>query len=237
MQGLQKENRMLDQADRELQAWVQGVLPEAEIVLGPPRQLEGKHGVSLYLLALADSRPAWVNRQASKQVALRYLITTWAAQEEQAHAQLGKLMVAAMEKRQYELCLEELPATLWAALGMVPRPVLTLWVPYSIEQQERVIKLVRGPLVVQGAPVRSLHGIVLGPGDIPIMGASVELPALQLRNSTDTRGRFFFATVPGESQSFQLIVKARGYRQSVIVEQSLSEKEPLAIRFTSFDAR
>jgi hypothetical protein len=237
VQCFQKENRMLDQADRELQAWVQGVVPEVKVVLGLPRQLEGGNGVSLYLLALADPLPAWVGRQSSKQVALRYLVTTWAAEEEQAHALLGKLLIGAMEKREYELSLEELPETLWVALGIAPRPALTLRVPYSIGKQERVIKLVRGPLVVQGAPVRSLHGIVLGPDDIPIAGASVELPALQLRGSTDTRGRFFFATVPGESQSFQLIVKARGYRQIVTVEQSTSEKEPLAIRFASFDAR
>jgi hypothetical protein len=228
---------MLNQADRELQAWAQGVVPEGEVVLGSPRQLEGRYGVSLYLLALADPLPAWISRQSGKQIALRYLVTAWAAEEEQAHALLGKLLIAAIEKREYELSLEELPMTLWTALGIAPRPALMLLAPYVIEQPERVVKLVRGPLVVQGVPVRSLHGIVLGPGEIPIAGAGVELPALQLRSSTDSRGRFSFATVPGGAQNFQLIVKARGYRQIVTVEQSTSEKEPLAIRFASFDAR
>ncbi len=228
---------MIEQADRELKAWVQGIVADVEVVLGQPRQLEGKNGVSLYLLALADPLPAWINRQATKQVALRYFVTTWAAEEEQAHALLGKLVFAAMEKREYELNLEDLPATLWAALGLAPRPAFTLWVPCAVALQEPVVKLVRGPLVVQGAPVRSLYGIVLGPGDIPVAGAGVELPALQLRGHTDTRGRFHFATVPGESQHFQLVVKARGYQQSVLVEQSTSAQEPLAIRFTTFDAR
>ena len=45
---------MIKQADREVQAWIQEVVADAEVVLGPPRQLDGKHGVSLYLLALAD---------------------------------------------------------------------------------------------------------------------------------------------------------------------------------------
>jgi hypothetical protein len=216
---------------------VQGVVTEAEVVLGLPRQRENWQCVSLYLLALTDPLPAWVSRRSGKQVALRYLVTAWGSEEEQAHALLGKLMLALMEKREYDLSLEELPMTLWSALGIVPRPALTLRVPYAIQQQEQVVKLVQGPLVVQGSPTRSLHGLVLGPNNIPIVGASVELPALQLRSSTDTRGRFFFAMVPGESQSVQLVVKARGYRQNVTVEQSSSAKEPLTIRFTSFDAR
>ncbi|MGH2478848.1 MAG: carboxypeptidase-like regulatory domain-containing protein [Ktedonobacteraceae bacterium] len=228
---------MIKQADREVQAWIQEVVADAEVILGPPRQLDGKHGVSLYLLALADPLPAWANWQAAQRIALRYLITTWATEEEEAHILLEKLVFAAMEKREYELSLTELPVALWTALGIAPRPGLTLWVPCSLAQPEQAIKLVRGPLVMHGAPVRSLHGIVLGPGDVPIVGAGVELPALQLRGHTDTRGRFHFATVPGTAQPFQLIVKAKGRRQSVIVEQSTSDKEPLTIRFDSFDAR
>jgi hypothetical protein len=228
---------MIEQADREVQAWVQGNLPDVEVVLETPHQFEGKQRVSLYLLALADPLPAWVNQHSAKRIALRYLITSWAKTEEEAHVLLGKLVFAALEKREYELSLAELPVALWAAFGMLPRPALTLWVPCSIVQPEPVVQLVRGPLVVRGAPIRSLHGIVLGPGDVPIMGAGVELPALQLRGYTDAHGRFSFATVPSGSQGLQLVVKAKGRRQRVTVEQSTSDKEPLAIRFDSFDAR
>lgn len=227
---------MIEQADRALKAWVQEVVA-AEVLLGPPRQFEGNPGVSLYLLSLADPLPIWANRHVAHQVALRYLVTTWAADEEQAHALLGTLLFAALEKREYELTLEEVSASVWAAFGIAPRPACMLWVPCALAQREPEPKRVRGPLVMQGAPVRSLHGIVLGPGDMPIAGARVELPALELRGQTDPHGRFFFASVPGESQNIQLVVKARGYQQSVLVEQSSSEQEPLAIRFTAFDAR
>ncbi|GHO58431.1 hypothetical protein [Ktedonobacter robiniae] len=47
---------MIDQVDRELQEWVKSVVMGADVVLGPPRQLEGKYGVSLYLLALINPR-------------------------------------------------------------------------------------------------------------------------------------------------------------------------------------
>lgn len=228
---------MIDLADRAVQAWAQGVLTDAEVILGPPRQFEGRQIVNLYLLALADPLPAWGSQPTTRRVALRYLVTTWGKTEEEAHVLLGKLVFAALEKREYELNLTELPTTLWAAFGMVPRPAFTLWVPCAIEQPTPVVKLVHGPLVVQGAPIRSLQGVVLGPGDIPLVGAGVELPALQLRSQTDTHGRFSFATVPGGAQPFQLVVKAKGRRQSVTVEPSTASQEPFTIRFPSFDAR
>lgn len=231
---------MIEQVDTKVQAWVQGILPDTEVVVGPPHQFEGRQGVkgvNLYLLALADSRPAWANHPVTKRIALRYFITTWGKTEEEAHALLSKLVFAAWEQQEYELSLSELPLVLWSALGVLPRPAFTLWVPCAMEQPQPETKLVRGPLAVQGAPVRSLFGLVLGPGNMPIMGAGVELPALQLRGQTDAHGRFFFASVPGGSQGFQVVVKAKGRRQSVTVEQSTSASDPVTIRFATFDAR
>jgi hypothetical protein len=228
---------MIDQADRELQAWVQGLLPEVEVRLGFSSDFKGKKGVSLYLLALAEPLPAWVSRQTAQSIALRYLVTTWAANEAEAHALLGKLAFAALEKREYELNLAELPATLWSAFSIAPRPAFTLWVPCFMELPAPTISLVRGPLVVRGTPIRSFHGIVVGPGEIPIMGASIELPTLQLRGHTDPQGRFFFSTIPAEPHVFQMVVKAKGHVQNVTVEQPASDKDPFIVRFDSFDTK
>lgn len=227
---------MIDQADRELQAWIKGLLPQTEVALGVPGHLAGKKGVSLYLLALANPLPAWANRQAARSIALRYLVTTWAETEEEAHELLGTLVFAAMEKQEYELNLAELPESLWSALAIAPRPAFTLWVPCLVESPQN-ISLVRGPLVVRGTPIRSFHGIVVGPGNMPFAGAGVELPALQLRTHTDMRGKFFFSTVPAEPRSLQMVVKAKGRVQIVTVEQPASEKEPFVIRFDAFNTK
>jgi hypothetical protein len=227
---------VIDQADRQLQEWVKSVVTGVEVVLGSPRQLDGKHGVSLYLLALADPPAAWMNRHPAPRVALRYLVTAWAEGDEEAHhSLLGTLAFAVMEKREYELDLAELPAIMWTALGIAPRPTFTLCVPLYSERPEPTTKLVHGPLVVRGSPVTSLYGQVLGPSDIPIVGASVELPALQLTNHTDVRGRFYFSTVPGDPHGMQVLVKAKGRMQSVTVEQPTSDQQPLTIRFDSFE--
>lgn len=226
---------MIDQVDQELQEWVKSVVADVDVVLGPPHQFEGKRGVSLYLLALAPPPAAWMNRQSAIRVALRYLVTTWAEDEQRAHAMLGQLVQAAIEKREYELDLTEVPVAMWMAFGIVPRPAFMLSLPLPVERAESAVKLVQGPIVVRGAPVRSVHGIVLGPGDVPVAGASIELPALQLHTHTDTRGRFQFTTVPGEPQGIQLLVKAKGWVQRLTVGQSSSGQEPLVVRFSSFE--
>lgn len=129
---------MINQADRELQAWVKGLLADIDVAFGPPDQLAGKRAVSLYLLALADPLPVWVNRELTRRIALRYLVTTWAEQEEEAHALLGTLVFAAMEKREYELNLAEIPATLWTALGIAPRPPLRCGYPALWSSQSKL---------------------------------------------------------------------------------------------------
>ncbi len=228
---------MIDQTDSVLQEWIKSVVGSVEVILGSPVLLDGKRGVCLYLLALAESPATWIKRQLPRRVALRYLITAWAEDEKEAHSFLGKLLVAAMEKQEYEIDLTEVPATLWTAFGIAPRPAFMLYVPFSVEKPAPTPKLVQGPLVVHGSPIRSLHGIVLGPGDIPVVGAAVELPALQLRGHTDVRGRFRFAAVPSEPLDLQLIVRARGQIQNVTVDHAFSDTDPLEIRFISFDAR
>lgn len=225
---------MIDQTDRALTAWVKGIVSEVDVVLGLPHLLEGKSGISLYLLALAAPSPVWVHRQPATRVTLRYLVTAWAPDEELAHRLLGKLVLAGLEKREYELDLAELPVALWTSLGLAPRPAFIICLPLLLEQPAATTPLVGGPLTIQGTPAGSLHGIVLGPGDIPIAGAGIELPALQLSTHTNARGTFFFATVPVGSPGVHLVVKARGQIQHVTLEHSVSAEKPLEIRFHSF---
>jgi len=140
---------VIDQADRELQEWIKSIVMGIDVISGPPALAEGKHCVSLYLLALASPSPAWMNRRPPTRVALRYFVTTWAASEEEAHRLLGELVAAVLEKREYELDLTELPAAMWTGLGIAPRPAFTLCMPLYIERSQPGAKLVQGPLVIR----------------------------------------------------------------------------------------
>lgn len=228
---------MIDQVDRSLCAWIKSILPEADIVLAPPHQFADTSGVSIYLLSLVKPPAVWMNRQPASPVALRYLVTTWATDDMEAHRLLGTLVFAALDKREYELDLEELPATLWTALNIAPRPSCVLTVPLTVERIASLPPLVQKPLVVHSVAVMSMKGVVLGPGDRPIADARVELPSLGLSSHTDAQGRFFFSTIPAERRKLQMLVRARKQTQSVLIDQLTADKGELIVCFDSFSAK
>ena len=90
----------------------------------------------------------------------------------------------------------------------------------------------RSPLVVCTAPITGLAGVVLGPDDIPLAGARVELPALRLAVRTDAGGRFRFAGIPGGKSAPQhLRVFAKGHMLDVTADPSDLAGGSLVIRF------
>jgi hypothetical protein len=224
---------MIDQIDEQLREWVQktlGVSPS----LAPPSDAPSDDEINLYLLELAERPPARGARRPPLQLTLRYLVTAWASQTEEAHRLLGELAFAAMEHPDFEVKLNPIPAKTWEALGVIPRPSFILQVPLRKEQPAPPTQYVREPLVVQATPVTSLGGTILGPDDVPIARAVVEIPSLQLSTRTDTHGRFTFANVPADPLPKKLLVKAKG-RTLQVTTQQFTPDEPLVIRFNLFE--
>ena len=133
--------------------------------------------------------------------------------------------------------LSPLAAETWAALGVAPRPSFVLGALVRRERPEPEAPLVRMPLEVRYASITELRGTVLGPGDVALMGALVELPALQIRTRTDARGRFRFASVPRDPKELHLLVQAKGRQFQVVVEQDGADGEPVVIRVGPFDRK
>jgi hypothetical protein len=86
---------------------------------------------------------------------------------------------------------------------------------------------------VRISAVTSLAGVVLGPKDVPIPRARVELPALNAVTYTDADGRFRFGAVPATPRTKQLRIVAKGSEQLVSPEPS--ENEPLVIHFNPME--
>jgi hypothetical protein len=61
------------------------------------------------------------------------------------------------------------------------------------------------------------------------MNARVELPALELFTTTDSKGRFHFSSVPAMPGARLLRVRAKGQEFSINTEQAGSEEDPLVI--------
>ncbi len=220
---------MIDESDRRLTKWIGGILDQVNVSLAPPEATESGKGVGLYLLELLHSQPPRSARRPPLLTTLRYLVTTHAPKPEDAHQMLGALVVAAFENPDFEVEQESLPVSLWSALGIAPRPSFVLRVPLRVDRPEKLAPLVRQPLIVKKLPLRGFAGRVVGPDDIPIMNARVELPALDLYTSTDSKGRFHFAAIPDAPGPKLLRVRAKGQEFSINTEQADADTEPLVI--------
>lgn len=223
---------MIDEVDRRLKEWVGTALQGIEVSFGPPNREKAGRRIDLYLVELKDKPPLRSAKRPPLQLSLRYLVTAWADDPEEAHRLLGQLVFAAMENPEFEIDLCPAPATVWRSFGVPPQPSFVLAVSVQKERPQPKVALIRQPLIVNASLVTSFHGVVLGPGDIPLAGARVEIRGLHLATQTDYRGRFRFSTVPSEPSEKLLEIKAKGRELSVTAEENHPEDgDPLVIRF------
>ena len=76
--------------------------------------------------------------------------------------------------------------------------------------------------------------MVVGPGDVPVMGARVECPALNRVTRTDGKGRFRLAAVPAAPPP-QFLVTAKGRQRWVSPDLHALGGQPLVIRFDGLE--
>jgi len=229
------EGPMIDAMDRELLDWLKATAPKAMVSLtAPPAEAGDKPLVSCYLIALATAPPTRglaSGGPAPQQFALRYLVSVSAAVPEEAHRVLGPLVFAAMDRPGCEVELDMLPADLWLALGVVPRPAFMLRVPLRLARPEPTAGIVLHPIVINESPLRPLAGRVVGPGDVPLAGARLELPSLHLSTRSDHRGHFIFPPIPADPLPQELVITARGRVLRIAPQQHLGDDHTLTITF------
>lgn len=222
---------MIHDVDRRLCGWIGRFVQPVPVVLAAPAAMSGQTGVSLHLMELVPgSLPRGAHR-APLSATLRYLITAWLDDVPEGHRLLGELLFAAMDEQDLEVDPGPLSPAAWTALGVAPRPAVLLKVPVRKPRLEPVVPRVRGRVTVQFGGMRPLLGLVLGPGHVPIMAATVSLPALRLSSRTDARGRFRFAAVPEEPPLTEVRVNARG-REVTWPIPAETGRSPLVIELT-----
>jgi hypothetical protein len=209
---------MIDQADQRLADWAQGVLGEVPVSFDPPgapSSQSSSPGLHLYLFEIAEAKTPQTTAAAAPPLRflLRYLVTCSAtgaaADPREAHRQLGELLFAALADPEIDVSLDAVPLAVWQALGAAPQPSFVLQVPLERPRESRPEVPVREVVVATG-PVGEITGLVLGPEEIPLVRARVELPALSRATVTDSRGRFQLTGVPLGAAAGQLRVSARG---------------------------
>ncbi len=228
---------MIEQIDSELIDWIKKIpgFESVAVRLTPPGLATADRGVGLYFM---DARPLPAVHTVELpplRFQVRYLIIVQAPEPEEWHHLFEELTFAALADRPDEAKLDPLPADLWAALGIPPQPALVLEMPVWRDRPQPQVDLVREPMVLHAASITDLHGLVVGPGDVPISGARVEMPGLQRIEQTDSHGYFCFRTVPAGPGETRLIVRAKGRQTQAVVNQPTSAEEPAVIHVSLSD--
>jgi hypothetical protein len=162
------------------------------------------------------------------QVRARYLVTVVAAQADAERQALAELAFAASPVTELEL--EKAPGPeVWLSLGVATRPALVASVLWQRERRARAIRRVR-QLVAKWSSSRPLLGVVVGPGDVPIAGALVEVEGLPQTAYSNHRGEFAFRGVPGDDAPPTLVVSAKGATVRVRVDGDATATAPFLIR-------
>lgn len=227
---------MIDAIDQRLKDWVVSAVGSVDVSLAMPTGRDRWAGVSLYLVDVTLKPAIHSSGASARHIALRYLVTAWSDQPEDAHRLLGDLVFAAMDSADFEVEPSGASTELWQALGTPPRPSFMLVVPLKKPRVVPDAPLVRLPVVVEAAPVESFHGLVLGPGDIPLAGATVRLESLNLEARTDSAGRFLFHSIPGGSRPKSFIARAKGLQTSVTTSaQHPAASHPFVLRFDNLE--
>lgn len=220
---------MIDRVDAELKDWIQSVARGAEVWTSPPSDEREAAHIGLYLFALAEAPTRRGREVNALEIRLRYLITSSAPTPEEAHRLLGEVVFASLEREDFEVELGQVSPELWSGFGIHPRPAFILQVPLRRERHVPAPPRVK-TLVTRAVPTEALVGQVLGPGDLPIAGAFVELPALTLVTQTDHRGWFRFPRVPAEPRSHAIRVRAKGEVHSFDAVSAPGAGEPVTLR-------
>jgi hypothetical protein len=216
---------VIDEVDQQVTRWVEEVLPGVNVTLEGPAAAAD---VGLHLFEIADLPTARTEERRLLQVRLGYLVTTSGDDVALAHKRLGGLLFAALTHPDYGVRFPGDLAEFWSAAGVSPRAGFILTVPLRQPVEVAPAPPVQAPLLVQGVGMRVMEGVVLGPGDVPISDAFIEIPSLALATRSDTRGRFRFAAIPAAPAKQQLRVRAKAREFPFTIDSS--KPSPFVLR-------
>jgi len=230
---------VIQRADALLKRWIQSVLGAGTVVAALPRGAanpDGPRGIAVELIDIGAAPPPRNTKRPPLVCSLRYLVTAWAETADKAHELLGTLLFAALddERRTADMPVEAdlapIPPETWLALGAMQRPAFVARLPLSVERPEPAVPRVKVP-VLEIVNAATIYGQVVGPGDIPLAGATVVLLSTGQSVSTDGQGRFRFSMVPVRPAKRKLEVRAKGDVQQFETAASDKGGEPMLLRF------
>ena len=220
---------MLDQVDGDVLAWAEALADPGAVRLGLPAGEAPDSGLYLHLFDFRQDSQEHAPRQSTWRFVSRYLVSACSEDARESHRLLAHALIHAIESDRFEVERESPSLALWQALRVPARPAFVLAAPWSHQREKPQGPLVRRPLQMDWGELQPLSGSVLGPSDVPIMLARVEIPHTGLSAATDWRGRFHFPSVL-RSDAMVLQVSAKGQRVRTSLKDATDAEGHVVIR-------
>lgn len=211
---------ILTDADDRLRTWVRSVVGDVPVLAGPPGEQTDERSITAFLVAVEPTTKVGGDRHRPAPVVLnlRYLLCADAPEPRAALQLLDTVVEAALDAQGLEVDLVPLPFEAWLALGVKPRPVLSVCLSVRHVRTPALAPIVREPLRITSSSLRSLSGRLLGPDDVAMSGSQVTLAATGVTSRTSQSGAFTFSSVPAGPGPIRLDVRAKGQRFTVDID-------------------
>jgi hypothetical protein len=202
------KSRDADDVTRELIDWVKDRCPGTPAAALSLADSDPESGIGIRLIQVSPRMEPRARDRLIRTLALDYLISIRADDPLAEHRLVAELAFAIMDMADYELVADQSAAQACLASGLAPTAGLVIRSQARRVDDIAQAPLVREPAIMRVAPLGFVDGIVLGPGDLPIPGATVTLGDGDRSAVTGPDGRFRFAS-PADAP-VQVAARAHG---------------------------
>lgn len=142
---------MLGDTSRELLEFVASLGSGVPAFLVSPASGSASKGeyISIYLLEITLPSNPVTRALKGLSISMRYLVTTFAEGEEEAHDLLEEILKAVWLNKDYQLEMAPPPENLWLALGIPPRPCVIIEADREISFAEDEVQVVTKDLILE----------------------------------------------------------------------------------------
>jgi hypothetical protein len=195
-----------DSVAASLVGWIGSVAPDVSVKMQPLGARTREAGIDLRLFRANPRAPA---REPLPPLVLDldFVLTIQLADAVAEQRTLAELLLAAMQREDLEVLTDRCALELCVMLGLPPAPGFVLRTPFIRTRIPPPTPRVRSA-VIRTSDLGFVAGRVLGPGDVPIPGASVMTVGSGNAVRTDGSGTFRLPVAP--RLNVQLVAHAHG---------------------------